>query len=70
MKNNPYIGTQLTLIELPNLRYSNPNVEIGKKYEIIDVEGSNFIFIDDDGDLCSIGSCRFDLNSKKKLINI
>lgn len=54
-----YIGTILELKEMPQLRFGNPNVKIGNKYEILDTEGSNFWLIDDDGNEVSFGMCRF-----------
>jgi hypothetical protein len=56
-----FIGTYLELKEMPQLRFGNPNVTVGKKYFIVDVEGSNFWLIDDDGEKCSFGSSRFNL---------
>jgi hypothetical protein len=57
-----YIGQKLELKELPQLRFYKPNVTVGNKYTIVDVEGSNFWLNDDDGHLTSFGSCRFILN--------
>lgn len=57
-----YIGKKLTLKELPQMRFGTPNVKIGEEYLIVDVEGSNFWLIDDNGDKVSFGSCRFILN--------
>lgn len=57
-----YIGYRLKLVEMPQLRYGNPNVSVDKFYFITDVEGSNFWLIDDDGEKCSFGSSRFNLD--------
>jgi len=57
-----FIGKEIELKEMPNLYTGNPNVKIGNKYKIKDVEGSNFWLYDDDGRLCTFGSCRFVLN--------
>lgn len=54
-----YIGQELELKEMPQLRFGNPNVTVGKKYLIVDVEGSNFWLIDDDGEKSTIGCSRF-----------
>jgi hypothetical protein len=54
-----FIGSKIELKEMPNLYMGNPNVTIGNKYLILDVDGSNFIFKDDDGHISNIGSCRF-----------
>lgn len=56
-----YIDTKLELKEMPDLKFGNPNVKVGNKYLIVDVEGSNFWLIDDDGEKVSFGSCRFNL---------
>lgn len=56
---NKFIGEKLELKEMPDLYMGNPNVTVGNFYEIIDVEGSNFWIIDDDGDKVTFGSCRF-----------
>lgn len=55
-----YINSKLELISLP-IGASNDgrNFTIGKKYKILDIEGSNFWTIDDFGDKTSIGSSRF-----------
>jgi len=57
-----FIERKIELKEMPNLYTGNPNVKIGNKYKIKDVEGSNFWLHDDDGRLCTFGSCRFVLN--------
>jgi len=57
-----FINKSLILNELPQLKFGNPNVTIGKKYPIIDVEGSNFWLIDDDGLKTSFHSGRFNLD--------
>ena len=54
-----YIGQKLELKEMPQLRFGNPNVKVGNKYLIIDVEGSNFWLIDDDGEKTTFGCSRF-----------
>ena len=54
-----YIGQKLELKEMPQLRFGNPNVKVGKEYLIIDVEGSNFWLIDDDGEKTTFGCSRF-----------
>lgn len=54
-----YINQKLALKEMPQLAMGNPNVQVGNEYLIVDVEGSNFWFIDDDGNKTSFGSCRF-----------
>jgi hypothetical protein len=54
-----YIGQELELKKMPQLRFGTPNVTIGHKYSIVDVEGSNFWLIDDDGNRTTFGSCRF-----------
>jgi len=54
-----YIGSKYELKEMPCLYFGNPNVKVGNFYEIIDVEGSNFWLIDDDGSLVSFGKSRF-----------
>ena len=59
-----FIGHFLELKELPQLRFDVPNLTIGHKYKIIDVEGSNFWIIDDSGDRTSLYSGRFDLLNK------
>lgn len=56
-----FIGKELELKVLPQLSYGNPNVTIGNKYKIIDVEGSNFWLIDDDGNKTTFGSSRFNI---------
>lgn len=56
-----FINQKLKLIEMPQLRFGNPNVTVGNKYLIKDVEGSNFWLIDDSNELVSFGSCRFNL---------
>ena len=56
-----YIGKKLELKEMPQLRFSDPNVKVGNRYLIIDVEGSNFWLIDDDGEVTTFGSSRFGL---------
>lgn len=53
------IGKKLELIEMPQLYFGNPILTIGKFYEIIDIEGSNYWIKDDEGHKCSIGKCRF-----------
>lgn len=58
-----FIGKKLTLKELPQLRFDTPAVTVGKKYEIVDVEGSNFWLIDDEGNKTTFGSSRFDLET-------
>lgn len=55
---NP-VGKHLKLKEMPQLRFGNPNVTVGKKYLILDTEGSNFWLNDDDGNRVSFGSSRF-----------
>lgn len=50
-----YINTELELKEMPQLRFGTPDVRIGNKYKIVDVEGSNFWLIDDSGDKVSFG---------------
>lgn len=57
-----YIGKYLKLTELPSLRFDKPNVTIGKKYLILDAEGSNFWINDDNGEKTTFGSCRFKLD--------
>ena len=57
-----FIGRKLELLEMPNLRYGNPNVKVGTRYEVVDIEGSNFWIIDDGGEKVSFGSSRFCLN--------
>ena len=57
-----FINTYAKLIDFPQLRMGNPILTLNKDYLILDVDGSNFIFLDDVGDECSIGSCRFKLN--------
>lgn len=54
-----YIGQYLELCEMPELYYGNPNLRIGNLYRIIDVEGSNFWLIDDDGNEVSFYYKRF-----------
>ena len=57
-----YIGYRLELKEMPQLSEhfgGNPNVKVGKLYLIVDVEGSNFWLIDDDGNKTTFGSSRF-----------
>lgn len=44
---------------MPQLRFGNPNVIVGNKYLIVDVEGSNFWLIDDDGNKTTFGCSRF-----------
>jgi hypothetical protein len=62
MKNlKNFIGEKIKLKEMPQLRYDNPNVTVGNKYLIVDVEGSNFWLIDDSGEKTSFGSNRFDI---------
>ena len=56
-----YIGRKLELKEIPQLRFGNPNVKVGNSYLIIDVEGSNFWLIDDDGEKTTFGCSRFAL---------
>lgn len=58
-----FIGKYLLLKELPQLRFDKPNVKVGNKYKIIDVDGSNFWIIDDSGDKATFGSSRFDLDN-------
>ncbi len=53
------IGKKVVLKEMPTLYFGNPEITVGKEYEIIDIEGSNFWIIDDKGQKCSLGSCRF-----------
>lgn len=60
-----YKDKTLELIEMPQLRFGNPDVTVGNFYKILDTEGSNFWFIDDSGHKSSIGSCRFNLNQNK-----
>ena len=54
------IGKEVVLKEMPTLYFGNPKLTIGKKYKVVDVEGSNFWVIDDEGNKCTFGSCRFD----------
>jgi len=54
-----YIGRELELKEMPQLRFGDPNVKVGSKYKIVDTEGSNFWLIDDDNEKVSFGMCRF-----------
>ncbi len=67
MKNN-IIGKQLRLVEFPQLRFGNPKLTIGKKYKIVDTDGSNYLIIDDENSKTSIGACRFEQpkNLRKK----
>jgi hypothetical protein len=57
-----FIGKKIKLKELPTLYFGNPSLTIGNYYEIIDVEGSNFWFIDNDGNKtnCWMGRFYFD----------
>ena len=54
-----YIGKHLILKEMPELYFGNPKLTVGKKYQILDIEGSNFWIRDDANNLVSFGSCRF-----------
>lgn len=54
-----YIGSKLVLKELPELKFGLPNVTVGNEYLIVDVEGSNFWLIDDDGQKTSFNYTRF-----------
>lgn len=54
-----YIGSKLVLKELPELKFGLPNVTVGNEYLIVDVEGSNFWLIDDDGQKISFNYTRF-----------
>ncbi|MEK6829721.1 MAG: hypothetical protein AABY15_06395 [Nanoarchaeota archaeon] len=54
-----YAGKSFTLKELPQLRFDTPVLTIGKKYKVLEVDGSNFVICDDKGEKTSIGSCRF-----------
>ena len=54
-----YIGRRLELKEMPQLRFGSPNVKVGNKYLITDVEGSNFWLIDDSGRKTTFGCSRF-----------
>jgi len=56
-----FIGQYFVLKEMPQLRFGNPPLTIGKAYLIKGVDGSNFILDDDDGEQTSIGSCRFQI---------
>ncbi len=56
-----YKGNTFELKEQPQLYMGNPPLTIGKFYKVKDVDGSNFIIDDDEGNECSIGSCRFRL---------
>lgn len=56
-----YINKRVKLKEMPQLRFDKPNVTVGNDYLIVDVEGSNFWLIDDDGEKTTFGSSRFDL---------
>jgi hypothetical protein len=59
-----YIGKKLELIEMPQLRYENPNVIVGNFYEVIYIEGSNFWIYDEDGKQTSFSKFRFNLQNK------
>lgn len=60
-----YKNKSLELIEMPQIRFGNPDVTVGNFYTILDIEGSNFWLMDDSGHKTSIGSCRFNLNKNK-----
>jgi len=56
-----YIDKKVKLKEMPQLRFGQPSVKVGNEYLVIDVEGSNFWIIDDEGNKTTFGSCRFEL---------
>lgn len=50
------------LKEMPQLIFNpNPSLTVGKFYEVEDIDGSNFVIKDDNGDKISLGSCRFEI---------
>ncbi len=55
----PFIAT---LIEHPQLYMGNPPLTLGKSYVVKHKDGSCFVIDDDDGNECTIGSCRFSIS--------
>lgn len=60
-----WVGASARLKQQPSLYMGNPTLTVGRRYEIKDVDGSNFVIEDDAGDRVSIGSCRFELEGIK-----
>jgi hypothetical protein len=51
---------QARLVQMPQLRFNpSPPLTVGKIYDVLDTDGSNFIVRGDDGENISLGSSRF-----------